>query len=272
MRKAVLTDIHANLEALIAVLQDVETQEVDEIILLGDLVGYGPDPGPVLDILMHLPNSRAIKGNNDVGCYDDAFFNDPANFNRYAQPAMAWTREQLAEQHRDWLRQLDHKVYIAYGIVGVHATLNAPEEFDYIFYEREHGARLVVTENLAATFAVMDALAAKICVIGHSHVPVVFAPDGSFVTMNFGELNEFSVSHYSRRVVACAGAVGQPRGVRPSDDGTPASDAYKACYAIIDDDFITFRRVDYDIETTVRKIGGNPDIPDWLGERLISGE
>jgi len=272
MRTAIIADIHANLEALEAVLADIATVGAEEIVVLGDTIGYGPDPVACLDRIMALPATRVILGNHEAGVIDDAYFAVSDNFNGQARDALAWTRAQLSAAHLGYLRGLRHQVHIAYGIIGVHGTLDSPASFDYLFHERADGSGLLLTDSLPATFAAMERFHAKACLTGHSHLPVVFFADGSSVRLNFGNVNTFGVSHYGERFVACVGAVGQPRGGAPRADGTPCPDAYKACYVVLDEEMITFRRVDYDVSKTVERIFAIPALPSALGWRILRGE
>ena len=272
MRVAVLADIHANLGALEAVLADIAAVGVEETVVLGDIVGYGPDPAGCIERIMALPQVRAVLGNHEAGILDDAYFAVADNFNRQARAALEWTRSQLSPAHLAYLRGLRHRVHIAPGVIGVHGTLDAPASFDYHFHERADGNGLILTESLAGTFSAMTPFNAKACLCGHSHLPVVFFADGNPVRLNFGNLPSFSVSHYGERFVACVGAVGQPRGAATRADGRPIPDAYKACYVVMDEEMITFRRVDYDVETTAAKIFANPALPDDLVCRLLREE
>lgn len=248
LKRAILSDIHANLEALEAVLADVATQSVDSIYCLGDIVGYGPNPRECLDRAMTFDMS--ILGNHDQGA-----LYDPEGFSSGAERAIFWTRDQLETPSGDpeqtakrwkFLSELP-RTHRENGLTFVHGSVRNPLS-EYVFPEDVHNIR-----KLERLFALFDACAFQ----GHTHVPGVFTEDGRFL------YPPDIASRYSlagQKLMINVGSVGQPR------DGDP-----RACYVLLTDDAIEFRRVPYDVETTVQKIHAQTELDPFLGDRLREG-
>ena len=246
MRYLVLTDIHANLEALDACLEDAAPRGWDAAVVLGDLVGYGADPNAVIARVRALAPRALVRGNHDKAALDPAA---SLGFNAAARHAALWTVDALSPEHRGWLARLpqgplavDDFVEICHGTPG--------DEDVYIF------------DGIAALGA-LRASTRPLCLYGHTHHPAIFAlvgttldadlpctPAESRVTLRDGA-----------KYLANPGAVGQPR------DGDP-----RAAYAIVDTSAreVTFLRVAYPIETAQRKIR-DAGLPDALARRLASG-
>lgn len=249
MKRALISDIHANLEALTAVMQDIRDQGVDEVFCLGDIVGYGPNPCECLDTIIN-SCKKTILGN-----HDQAALFDPDGFNPVALQAVYWTREQLevgggspATVNRRWdfLGELPKK-YSEGEMLYVHGSPREPTN-EYVFPEDVYNQR-----KMESIFGRME----RYCFAGHTHIPGVFTFDREFLTP---EDVDYQYRLSSEPVMVNVGSVGQPR------DNDPRS-----CYVIVDDDVLTFRRVEYDVETTVNKIFNVPDLDNMLGERLRSG-
>ncbi len=128
MKYAIIADVHANLEALQAVLRDAKDQGCTDYAFLGDFVGYCADPKACIDILRAM-NAPCVKGNHDEYCSADPPF---GSFNPGAARAVQWTRKQLTEDDRQWLRDLPY-VRTVNGFTIVHATLDGPERWGYVF-------------------------------------------------------------------------------------------------------------------------------------------
>ncbi|MFV1965166.1 MAG: metallophosphoesterase [Pirellulaceae bacterium] len=249
MKRALISDIHANLEALQAVMQDIHAQGVDEISCLGDIVGYGPNPCECLDRVIAACQVTIL------GNHDQAALFDPEGFNPVALQAVYWTREQLetgagspAAVNRRWdfLGELP-KTHSEGNYLFVHGSPRDPTN-EYVFPEDVYNQRK------------MDALFGRIeryCFAGHTHIPGVFTVDREFLSPEDVSC-EYRLGN--RQVMINVGSVGQPR------DNDP-----RACYAIVDDDVVRFRRIDYDVETAVRKIHNVPDLDNMLGDRLRTG-
>jgi len=223
MKYAVMADIHANLEAFEAVLKDSKEQACTHYAFLGDFVGYCADPKACVDIVRSM-NAPCIKGNHDDYCATNLPLD---SFNPKAAKLVNWTRKQLAEEDRQWLRDLSY-VRKVENFTIVHATLESPQRWGYVF------------DKLAAA-ASLDRQNTQICFFGHTHVPVAFVRDSM---VRGGTYTTFAIEK-GKQYFICGGAVGQPR------DNNP-----KAAYVIYDLDKgrVELRRVVYDVETARRKI------------------
>ncbi len=248
MKRALISDVHSNLEALHNVLDDIRQQDVAEIYCLGDIVGYGPNPRECVDFAMKC--DVCLLGNHDQG----ALF-DPEGFNSGAERAIFWTRDQLergdgnaaASQRRwDFLGELPRN-HQETNLLFVHGSARNPLN-EYVFPEDIYNQR-----KLEKIFALVERYSFQ----GHTHVPGVFSHSCEFYTPE--ELNyEFPLGE--EKVMVNVGSVGQPR------DGDP-----RACYVVLEDEKLTFRRVEYPLEETIEKIHGIPDLDNFLGDRLRDG-
>lgn len=251
---AIISDIHSNLEAFRAVLEDIMNRDITRIICLGDLVGYGPNPREVLELSMDFETTI-------VGNHDDAVVRQPKRFNMRALMAIEWTKKQLnsnvpPETSRRWLNFLDKLPDRANLTVGesemllVHGSPRDPIG-EYVF-PRD----ILHTGKLQDIFSRFD----RICLIGHSHVPGVYTEDIAFHHPD--ELPQSVYVFDGRKTLINVGSVGQPR------DGNP-----KAGYVTLTDegDAVVFRRVPYDYEQTRRRIHETPELDNTLGDRLVEG-
>ncbi len=268
MRRALISDIHGNLEALEAVLDDIKTQKVEQIFCLGDIIGYGPNPRECIDRVME-HCTMTLVGNHDQG----ALF-DPEGFNIGAERAIFWTRSQLEgsadrvnnEKRWDFLSELP-RYFRLNSFLFVHGS---PRNFlsEYIFPEDIYNHR-----KMERLFQLVE----QYCFQGHTHVPGVFTEGYQFFAPE--EIgNEYTLG--DGKVMVNVGSVGQPR------DGDP-----RACYVILDDGLaagqdpagdpanavrvgpprLEYRRLSYDLETTIKKIYDIPDLEPFLGDRLRQG-
>ena len=239
MKYAIIADIHANLEALDAVLKDIKGQACTHYACLGDVVGYNANPKECLDIVRDM-DMPCVKGNHDAYCSEEG---NTEGFNPYAAEAVNWTRRQLNEEDSRWLRELKYlKLVASFSIV--HATLDGPQRWGYVF-DRLAAAASFTYQNTA------------VCFFGHTHVPVAFIRTNE---VRGGTYSKFKIEP-GRKYFINVGSVGQPR------DGNP-----KAAYVVydLDESSIELRRVDYDIakaQTKIRKVG----LPERLAERLALG-
>ena len=246
MRIAFLADIHANLEALKACLADIERQKVDKLVFLGDIVGYGADPGPCVDAVRAYCEKGAVAliGNHDEAASGDTQF----KMSSVAGAAISWTRAALSAEQIAFLKALPLKITDEKRLY-VHASAADSAAFPYIHSLREAG------ESLQATPAVLT-------VVGHVHDPALYHISATGKVMGFIPIAFTPIPLSSqRRWLAVMGAVGQPR------DGNPA-----ATYGIFDTAVqeITFVRVPYDVETAQGKIRA-AGLPDMLWKRLAAG-
>ncbi|MBY0227744.1 MAG: metallophosphatase family protein [Gemmataceae bacterium] len=248
---AVVSDIHANLEALRAVLDDIASCGVGSIHCLGDTVGYGPDPLPCLDLAMGFQSS--LLGNHDQG----ALF-DPEGFAGHALRAILWTRERLERdgprQRRaerwEWLADLPRSRREGDRLF-VHGSARNPLN-EYVFPEDAFNQNRM--ERLFSHVG-------RHCFQGHTHVPGVFVeePGGRHAFHSPGDIG-MSWKLDERKAMVNVGSVGQPR------DGDP-----RACWVLLDGDRVSWRRVAYDAEAARAKILAIPDLEPFLGDRLLQG-
>ena len=239
---ALISDIHANLEAMTAVVDDVRSQGVGTFVCLGDIVGYGADPIACVDLLRSLEPVVVIQGNHDVYAADER---DLENFNPLAQAATLWTRQQLDRPRRDWLQNLPLRADLPPDIELVHATPSEPESWSYVRFAGE-GALAMLDQT------------SRLCFYGHTHVPMAFRQlDGS--------IDQLAEPRYDlktgERWLVNVGSVGQPR------DGD-----WRAAWVLLDLEAQTLelRRVEYDLQACQAKILA-AGLPERLAERLQIG-
>jgi predicted phosphodiesterase len=255
VRTAVISDIHANLEALQTVLAHIETQKVDRIICLGDILGYGPNPVECVD-LVATRCEWSLMGNHDFGA-----LYEPTNFNQAAEQAAYWTRAQFeaepdpakAASRWEFLGRL--KVRVLWDeFLCVHGSPRRPIN-EYLFPEDAINSPVKMQQ-------IFDRVE-KYCLVGHTHVPGVFTDEPDFYPPDdLGgkyKLNGTPGTGPEKAIIN-PGSVGQPRDLDP-----------RSSYCIIDGKEVEFFRLEYDIDTVVEKIQAIPQLSDWLGERLREG-
>ncbi|MGQ3354638.1 MAG: metallophosphoesterase family protein [Phreatobacter sp.] len=245
MRIALLTDIHANREALEATLAHVARQQVGRIAVLGDIVGYGADPVACTEIVMDLAASGALvlQGN-----HDEAVARDDVDMNADALAAMVWTRGVLGEAHRRFLAGLPLTAREG-DLLFVHAGARNPGQWPYVMTPRD--AEL--------SFGASDA---RLILCGHTHVPALFSLQPNRTCVGFTPVAGTPVPLAAhRRWHAVIGSVGQPR------DGIAA-----AAYAVLDlgQGVLEPHRVPYDHPAAAAKIRA-AGLPDRLASRLAHG-
>lgn len=257
MRTAVISDIHGNLEALQVVLASIDQRGVDRIVCLGDVLGYGPNPVECVDLVAERCE-WCLLGNHDL-----AALYEPTNFNEVAERAAYWTRKQLeavtdADQRRARWELLGRlRVRVQEGdFLAVHGTPRKPIN-EYLFPEDVQSG----TRKFEQIFARVPRYGMQ----GHTHVPGVFTAEPEFYSPE--ELGEGPWTlPTDEQLIFNPGSVGQPR------DGDP-----RASYAILetsegeDKTTLEFIREPYDIEAVAAKIIAEPELADWLGERLREG-
>lgn len=233
MRLAIISDIHANLEALERVLADIEAAEADRLVCLGDIVGYGADPSACLDLVRERADI-CVLGNHDAAVFS---LTERAFFNPNARLAVDWTAAQLSTDDIAYLKGLPYRVS-SDNLLFVHSAPRAPEQWDYVFSGME--ARMYGRH-----------FHERICFIGHSHVPGLYPIDAG------GR----GYSH-DRRFLINVGSVGQPR------DGD-----WRSSYGLLDTVAGSYenRRIEYDVDAAARKIISR-GLPRRLAERLRMGE
>lgn len=245
MRYLVLSDIHANHEALAAVLSQVRRKRWDKAVLLGDVVGYGANPNQAIEAVRRLKPLVAIRGNHDKVC---SGVENGEMFNRVALQAALWTRGRLTRGNLRWLQSLPEGPAVVDGAFAIaHGT--PIDEDAYIFGEIE-----ALNVFRQTTF--------PLCFFGHSHFPVIFglSPDAIQTFLTGPPSFRFQLQPGVRYLVN-PGSIGQPR------DGMPL-----ASYAIFDADrrIVTIYRVRYDVCRAQRRIL-QAGLPRPLADRLSVG-
>lgn len=240
MLYAVLSDVHGNLEALRAVLDEIGPY--CELLCLGDIVGYGPNPNECLDLL-RARKVLMVLGNHDVAAIDDfgmSYFSD------LAREAMRWTQSVITKEHVAWLNTLSYELRMP-AFLLVHG---APVRyFEYC-------------KNVEVARRAFGATDAPLIFIGHTHVAEYYAlaPDEKIANqhMQFGGELLLESNH---RYIVNVGSVGQPRDLNP-----------QASYVLYDPDAgrVTWKRVPYPIDVVVEKIAA-AELPQALGQRLYDG-
>jgi diadenosine tetraphosphatase ApaH/serine/threonine PP2A family protein phosphatase len=240
MKLAVISDIHANLEALEAVMRDIETQQAEKIVCLGDTIGYGADPIPCMDLVERHCDTR-LMGNHEYAVLGKL---PSLQINRTAKISLAWTQAQLQDSAFSRIANLPMTASIG-DLFFVHASPWEPERWRYVLSAGEAEAAF---RNFSQ----------RICFNGHSHLPMIFASADNRIRVQAG--HQFQPNEETRYIVN-VGSVGQPR------DNDP-----RACYVTHDSDGdeIAFHRVDYDIAKAQHKMR-QADLPAMLIQRLQSG-
>jgi predicted phosphodiesterase len=242
MRYAILSDIHSNLESLLAVLKTFPNESIEKCYCLGDVVGYGANPN---ECIKEIRNAAAmtLAGNHDwasAGLFPVDYFVD------YAKEAIVWTRGVLTSASKSFLESLK-LVFEDQSMTMVHGTLNNPGDFNYMF-------------NSGVARESFELLNTQICFVGHTHVAGVFVQDEAG-RVSFGAGPHVKLEP-GRKYIVNAGSVGQPR------DNNP-----KAAYCIFDDrsKTIEIKRVAYDLNAVQAKIL-NAGMPRFLASRIAVGQ
>jgi diadenosine tetraphosphatase ApaH/serine/threonine PP2A family protein phosphatase len=241
MLHAIVSDIHGNLEALEAVLEDIARHRPASIVCLGDFVGYGASPNECIDRLRPMIE-HAVVGNHDLAACGKLKL---TYFNSNAALAARWTETALTPENLQYLRDLPFSVRWLDTLL-VHASPAQPEDWHYVLSPVEAQME-------------MDAYAEAVCFIGHSHYPGTFDRLNEHVRYSRGPEVQLEKGH---RYLVNVGSVGQPR------DGDP-----RAAYLLYDDleRLLRHVRIDYDIAGAMRRILA-AGLPRFLAERLQWGE
>jgi predicted phosphodiesterase len=243
MRYAFISDIHANLEALEAVFDDIAMQNVDEVVCLGDIVGYGANPNECVDLVVkNCPIT--LLGNHDAAAIEQL---STQHFNIHAKIAIEWTIQALRNDIKDVLEELPLKSTID-QMALVHATPYEPNMWYYI----------TSLEEAAFNFQFFDT---QICLVGHTHIPIIIVFDNNKELYVHQDVSVKTTDIDGARLLINVGSVGQPR-----DRNS------KSCYGIFDTVTTEFfyRRVGYDIEKTQQKMK-KIKMPEFLISRLEDG-
>lgn len=246
MRALIVSDVHSNLEAFDAVLADADANGgYDTIWFLGDLVGYGADPGPCISRLRSLPHV-AVAGNHDHAVTGKL---NPDLFNGAARAAALWTADRLTDDEMAYLADLP-EVQTVGDFTHVHGSLRDPV-MEYLISE----------PAALATFALLET---PFCLVGHSHYPLVWTEYERGAHVALLDADAPLALQAGQRVIINPGSVGQPR------DGD-----WRASYLMYDGEvgdagILGHRRVEYDIATAQAKIRA-AGLPESLADRLARG-
>ena len=243
MKYGILGDIHANLSALNAVLACFERNRVDQVVSVGDVVGYGAAPPECIELLRAL-DAVVVQGNHDAACVGRL---NMSCFNSAARDAILWTQSAISRDERAWLSSLPLLHDLEHCSVG-HSSYANPELFDYV-------------QTTADADPSLDAMVRPVCFVGHTHVPVTLLR-----MQDDPSRTSYSVStevdlRDSLRALVNVGSVGQPRDEDP-----------RAAFAIYDSAArqVRIERVEYDIDLEARRIRG-AGLPEVLASRLFLG-
>ena len=244
-RFAVISDLHSNLEAVTAVLEDIENQDIKEIYCLGDVVGYGPNPNEVLKFSEKFMFSV-------IGNHDEAVLHAKTKgFNPVAAEAILWTRneifyptvsEEMSARNRQYLQSMK-KIVKKETFLFAHGSARSNMEYVMSHYDALH------------TFKYMAQNKIRVCFIGHTHWPGIFL-EGNLRMIPYDEKGFHDIEK-SKKMIVNVGSVGQPRDKN-----------HKACYLIVDGNRFYYRRVQYDVDKIIKKIYGINGLNDYLGDRL----
>ena len=237
MTFAIISDIHGNLEALNKVFSFIDKKKIDEILCLGDIVGYGPNPNECVELVRDRCE-HVVLGNHDAAAIGITAI---THFNLNAQNAIKWTREKLSDDNKNYLKNLPY-TFRRDELLFVHASPSNPKKWIYIFS----------AANAVEEFANFQE---RVCFIGHTHIPAVY-----YGTEMLPKTNQYKLNKDGKYLVN-VGSVGQSR------DGNN-----KLCFCLFDSDekSIDFVRLGYDAEMTSNKIIGS-GLPPFLAERILKG-
>ena len=240
MKYAVISDIHANLEALNAVLKRIEGLEVDGTICLGDVVGYNANPEECVNLIRER-DIPTMCGNHDaVACG----LEEPWGFNPVALSAALWTRENLSEDNLEWLRNLPDVQRFG-ELLAVHGAPTSRNTY------------LFTWEDVLPYIPYVEEKECSVCVFGHTHSPGIFSSDGVYGVDSDGK---FDLGN-DKTFFINPGSVGQPR------DGDP-----RAAFGIYDSDARIYQhvRIPYPVKKAADRVL-NEGLPHFLAERLFLG-
>lgn len=237
----IISDVHSNMEAFNAVVEEISLLAEKKTAFLGDIVGYGPEPNESIELLRKVADF-AIGGNHDWACVD---LTDITYFNIYAQQAVLWTKSVLKPGNASYLKSLKPMGKWE-GLTLAHGSPREPEAWHYLFS----------VEDAELNFSFFDT---QVCFVGHSHYPINFirSRDGR---IRYNRNANIEISPGERYIIN-VGSIGQPR------DGNPDS-----AFAIYDTEsnLVQLKRVPYDIATTQEKMRVR-GLPGYLINRLALG-
>lgn len=245
-RFAIISDLHSNLEAVLAVLKDIEKESIQNIYCLGDVIGYGPNPNELLRLIKNF--KFTILGNHDEAVLNGK---ELENFNPIAAEAVLWTKDEifypnvskeLSDENRNYLQKMK-KMVIEDSFLFAHGSALNNMKYIMNYFDAIESFRFMEQNNI------------NVCFVGHSHKPGIFQ-EGNVNMIPFDAEDFYSINKDSRMIVN-AGSVGQSR-----------DNIWKACYVVVDGNRFFYRRVEYDVDKTIRKIYKIERLNNYLGNRL----
>ena len=232
MRIAIISDIHSNLEALKKALDLIASSNVQEIVCLGDIIGYGANPNECLNLV------RATTPYILLGNHDEAAINlsKTEYFNPYARVAAEWTNQKLTEENSDFIKKLPYTLTL-HELLFVHSSPYEPEEWHYI----------LTSADAQMNFSYYPT---PLCFIGHTHVPGIFCEDGWTRIISAG-----------KKFLVNVGSIGQPR-----------DQDWRLSFGVFDTESWTYEniRCEYDVKTAAEKIRLE-GLPKALADRIMVG-
>jgi diadenosine tetraphosphatase ApaH/serine/threonine PP2A family protein phosphatase len=240
LRFAIISDIHANIDAFNVVLRKIDEMGVDQILCLGDVVGYNAAPNECVAIIRERKIPTILGNHDSVACG----LEEPWGFNPVALAAALWTRNQLTPETHEWLRGLPDALHFG-TFVAVHGAPN------------NHNTYIFNWEDILPHLNFLKEQEVNLCFIGHTHSPGIFSADGVYSVDDDGK---FELGD-GKGFFINAGSVGQPR------DGDP-----RAAFGILDTETKIFEqvRVAYPVEIAAQRVL-DAGLPPFLAERLALG-
>ena len=265
-KTAIISDLHSNVPAVETALRDALERGVERFVCLGDVIGYGAEPRPCLELVMRICGEEAKHPFEDtplqpglclLGNHEQALLETPVDFNPKARQAIEWTREEIGNCDReDKLRYWD--------FLGELEPTRCDEVAQYAHgsprrpvHEYMIPRDSINTEKMRANF---DAMQRDLCFVGHSHIPAIYYDDGRLFRPSGTEGPYELATETSSKAIINVGSVGQPR-----DGDTRLS------YVIFDGRCITFVRLEYSHEDAAERIRAVNELPDYLADRLAVG-
>lgn len=251
MKIAILSDIHSNLEALEKSFFILSKKKVDEIVCLGDIVGYGANPKECLKLARENIKYIVLGNHDQVACD----LTNISDFNRYAAEAALWTHKILSSDEKDFFKNLTYNIFIE-NLMFVHSSPYKPEKWYYITNVQEATFCFKHFEN-------------KICFIGHSHIPEIFSDSdkkSSIHPANIVTEKDYVSYLYSldkeNKYIINVGSVGQPRDLD-----------WRLSFGVFDTENWIYEniRAEYDVDRAASKIY-EAKLPRYLGDRLLLGK
>ncbi|MEQ8768395.1 MAG: metallophosphoesterase family protein [Planctomycetota bacterium] len=252
---AIISDLHSNTEALEAVFADIRRMGIEDVVCLGDVIGYGPNPRECIDLLLQGPKLlHCIRGNHEEALLDES---SATEFNDKARSALDWTRDQLSSDAFPW--ETNERYWNFIGGLPERADL---EDNLFVHGSPRDPIREYLLprdsqkpEKMRILFERMDQ---PKCFVGHSHVPGIYTTGGEYYHPS--DLQGGTYRCNGEKTLVNVGSVGQPR------DGD-----VRASYVTVSGDEIRFHRVEYDFRAVMKKIYDTSGLPDYLADRLEKG-